>query len=178
MTKPRNYYALIAVVFSAVFLLTAFLDGCTQSPLSSESQKRLSVQYADWFTDAMGHQQAMAEQKKRQTPVIVYFYADWCPHCKVFSATILSNTLVNQFLAQYPHVKIAPDNGKLETELAESYKLVSFPTVFVVPPDAETVQIKIPQLPQEASQSPQGAKGTEEASKIFLKRLIAAIDRR
>jgi thiol:disulfide interchange protein len=95
-------------------------------------QKKAAHTFVGWHEDMLGYQQTVAEQKASGKPMLVYFYATWCPHCKRFTAQILSSDKMQNYVKRYPHVRIAPDNGKAEKQLMESYGAEGFPTFLVV----------------------------------------------
>lgn len=92
-------------------------------------------QYTRWAEDSLGYKQVMEEQKRTHSPVLVYFYAEWCPHCQELNAKVMSNKRVDRYLYRLPHVKIAPDHGITEKNLMSRYDVEGYPTLFLVEED-------------------------------------------
>lgn len=105
-------------------------------------QQRVAHTFEGWNENYTGYQAALAEQKSTQKPVLVYFYADWCPHCKRFTAEVLSTPKMQDYVKRYPHVRIAPDNGQAEKQLMERYGAEGFPAFYVLKPDGEQTKIE------------------------------------
>lgn len=106
-----------------------------------DTQHQAREAFTGWYQDAKGHKKAMADQQATGKPILVYFYADWCPHCKRFAAEILSTPKTRDFVKNYPHVRIAPDNGKAERKLMDEYGAEGYPTFYVVLPDGKRVKV-------------------------------------
>lgn len=108
---------------------------------SMDVQKRVDVAFEGWYEDAKGYQQAIADQKATQKPILVYFYATWCPHCKDFTAQVLSDPKTQQFIKNYPHVRIAPDNGEAEKKLMSEFGADGYPAFYVVLADQKRIPV-------------------------------------
>ncbi len=61
-----------------------------------------------------------------QQPVVVDFYATWCPPCRALSPIL--DRLAQEFDGQIRFVKINSDE---EPELADRYQITSLPTVLL-----------------------------------------------
>ncbi len=73
------------------------------------------------------------EVLKSELPVLVDFYADWCGPCKMMAP------LVHQLAEEYDgKVKIGKVNVDQNTELAQTYRVMSIPT-FVFFKDGQVV---------------------------------------
>jgi thioredoxin 1 len=60
-------------------------------------------------------------------PVLVDFYADWCPPCRMMMP------IVEQLADEYDgKVKVGKVNSDKEQELAAAFKVVSIPSFFIV----------------------------------------------
>lgn len=119
-------YGLIAVVIG--LSLYAVVQSMTV-------QQRVATTFVGWYEDKKGYDKAMADQKATGKPALVYFYATWCPHCKQFAAQVLSAKEMQQFVQNYPHVRVAPDNGEAEKELMRQYGAQGYPSFYVVMPN-------------------------------------------
>ena len=58
-----------------------------------------------------------------QTPVLLDFYATWCGPCKVFGNTL------EEFSKLHPDLKIFKINVDDQPETAESFNVMSLPTI-------------------------------------------------
>lgn len=101
---------------------------------SMDAQKRIGQAFEGWYEDAKGYQKALSDQQRTQKPVLVYFYATWCPHCKQFTAQVLSDSKMRDFVKNYPHVRIAPDNGDAEKKLMSEFGAAGYPAFYVLLP--------------------------------------------
>lgn len=121
-----------AIVLLGVFAIWRTID----------SQQHVAKTFNGWYDDARGYQQAVADQRASGKPILVYFYATWCPHCKRFTAEILSDPKMKAYVQQYPHVRIAPDNGQAEQKIMSEYGVEGFPSFFVAKRDGNRVKIE------------------------------------
>lgn len=108
---------------------------------SMDVQNRVARSFQGWYEDAAGYQRALADQAETQKPVLLYFYATWCPHCKQFAANVLSAPETQDFVKTFPHVRIAPDNGEAEKKLMSEFGAEGYPAFYVVMPDQRRIQI-------------------------------------
>ena len=92
----------------------------------------------DWTYDLKGYQAAVEYQKKTQKPILLYFHASWCPHCRTFEKKILFTRAASKGLGQ--SVKVQIDVEK-ERALAQFYQVTAFPRFFVIHPDGGIVRI-------------------------------------
>lgn len=104
-------------------------------------QHKVAVSFVGWYEDKPGYDKALADQKSDQKPMLVYIYAPWCPHCKRFSAEVLADTTVQQFIQAYPHVRVAPDHGKAEEQIMVDYGAQGYPSFYVVMPNGKRIQV-------------------------------------
>lgn len=108
---------------------------------SLDVQNRVATSFQGWYEDATGYQRALADQTETQKPVLLYFYATWCPHCKQFAADVLSEPKTQDFVKAFPHVRIAPDNGEAEKKLMSEFGAEGYPAFYVVMPDQRRIRI-------------------------------------
>lgn len=104
-------------------------------------QRQVAATFQGWYEDYPGYQKAMADQAKSGKAVLVYFYAPWCPHCKHFTAEILSKPQMQAYVKRYPHVRIYPEKGGPEKQIMDSYGAEGFPTFFVAKKDGTHIRI-------------------------------------
>lgn len=118
-------------------LVAVLVLGCFAVFRSVDAQQQVATAFKGWYEDHKGHEKALKQQATLHKPILVYIYASWCPHCKEFSAKVLSNREVQKFVNQYPHVRVAPDNGKAEKKIMEAYGAEGYPSFYVVTPDGK-----------------------------------------
>jgi thiol:disulfide interchange protein len=85
----------------------------------------------DWFDDAGGYADAVAEADRSGKPVLVYFYTDWCPYCRQLNGSLLADTQVQAELGRMLAVRVNPESGPDERSLASHYRVRGYPALFV-----------------------------------------------
>ena len=85
--------------------------------------------------------QSLAKAYKKQKPVVVFFYADWCGFCQRFAPTFFKVTkdkdIKKKFAVAYVNCD-KPENA----EYMQQFKVQGFPTVFVINKDRSNVQLE------------------------------------
>ncbi|MCZ6507072.1 MAG: thioredoxin family protein [Acidobacteria bacterium] len=87
-----------------------------------------------WFDDASGYAEAMVEAEKSGTPVLVYFYTDWCPYCRQLNQQILTAGEVQAELGQMLAVRVNAERGPKERSLALQRRVRGYPALFIWDP--------------------------------------------
>ncbi len=85
-----------------------------------------------WYAGATGYSRAVDEQSRTNQPVLIYFHTDWCGWCKKLDADLFRT---DEFTTRYKSVlkvKVNPENGSAEHDLAREFGVNSYPTVIVV----------------------------------------------
>lgn len=83
---------------------------------------------------ADGWREAMRRAEEGGKGVFVYFYTDWCPYCRQFDAELVAAPEVDAYLRRgIIAVRINPEAGAEEAELARRYGINGFPALFVHP---------------------------------------------
>ena len=85
-----------------------------------------------WLSDAAGYERAVQVQRELGLPLIVYFYTDWCPYCHGLQDQYFSTPQVKQYFKGVVRVKINPEHGRLEQQIADQYSVKGFPSFFVI----------------------------------------------
>ena len=67
-----------------------------------------------------------AEVMASDKPVLLDFYAVWCGPCKMIAP------ILDEIAAEREDIKVCKINVDEEPELANAYKVVSIPTLFVI----------------------------------------------
>ena len=85
-----------------------------------------------WLHDASGYKRALELQRELKVPLIVYFYTDWCPYCRELDAEYLPNPAVAEYLRGVVKVRINPEHGPAEREIADRYDVRGYPRFYVI----------------------------------------------
>ena len=95
-----------------------------------------SVFADDWLEGAAGYHQGVAQAKSASKPMVVLFYTDWCGYCRKLQKNVLSKPEVKKALEQYVKVRVNPEKGDGENQLAEQYGIQGYPAVFFEKPSS------------------------------------------
>jgi len=99
---------------------------------SHESISQPSELEDRWLNGSAGYARAVELQRELNVPLIVYFYADWCPYCHALDGEYLPSAPVQEYLHHVVKVRINPEHGRQEQELAARYGLTGYPTFLVI----------------------------------------------
>lgn len=91
----------------------------------------LKYSNSKWFEDIKGYQSALKESKKYQTPILIYFQADWCQYCRQLERELLNTHAARTVMRQYIKVRITPDNGVNEKSLFKRLGGTGYPTMMI-----------------------------------------------
>ena len=84
-----------------------------------------------WMQDAAGLYQAIRTLEEKAQPMVVYFYTDWCGYCRQFERELLGTSEVKEYFSKVLTVRINPENGAEERQVADYYGVNGFPGFFV-----------------------------------------------
>jgi len=84
--------------------------------------------YGGWLSAASGYDDALARQKDSGSPVLVYFFTDWCPYCKQFDASVAP--MADSKLLR---VRVNPETGDRDKQLASTFGVSGYPSIFLIP---------------------------------------------
>ncbi len=89
-----------------------------------------------WRSDA---KVAFAQAKELKKPVLAYFTAQWCGACKALQYAALPSSEVQRLIDErYIPLKVDLTGGE-PNELAERYKITSYPTLLLISPEGAVV---------------------------------------
>jgi thiol:disulfide interchange protein len=109
-----------------------------------------------WYEGADGWAQARRQQRAHDVPILVYFRADWCPHCHALDE-MLEERDVQRRLRQVIKVRIDPEDGEEEEELfSEEFGAQGFPALFLVSRSGARRQVSSGSSERLLSQLPSG----------------------
>ena len=85
-----------------------------------------------WLYDSAGYTRALQLQRELRVPLVIYFYADWCPYCHQLESQYLPAAPVQQYLRGVVKVRINPEHGPAEEEIASRYGVRGYPTFLIL----------------------------------------------
>ena len=86
----------------------------------------------EWLEDAGGHKQAMALQSKHDNQMLIFFYADWNEACEYLWKELLSTSDFKKQTTGIVKLKVNPEHGKEEGQVAARYNLRKYPSTFMI----------------------------------------------
>lgn len=116
MKAPR----LATVIFSLLTIVFFTTESSTAAPEDR------------WLYGAAGYAKAVELQRELNVPLVVYFYTDWCPYCHALDNDYLPAAPVKQYLRGVVKVRINPEQGRAEREIANRYGVRGYPSFFVM----------------------------------------------
>lgn len=111
----------IAVILAAIALMAFQLSRFT-----------LDASLRQWHTGAEGYKNALALQKSSLKPIALFFHTDWCSSCKKLRETVLASRKFDEYLRNVIPVKINPESGLKERQIADSYGVTGYPTFLLI----------------------------------------------
>ena len=118
----------IAVIFAAIALMAFQL-----------SQFALDASLSNWHNNATGFQTALELQKTSHKPMVLLFHTDWCSSCKKLRETVLASSEFDEYLKNVIPVKINPESGLKERQIADTYGVTGYPTFLLIDIDVAKV---------------------------------------
>lgn len=103
-------------------------------PWLDANRRPLEPPAARWYPNSVGLTRAKKEAERLNAPLLIYFWADWCKPCHVFTQRVLPDPAVQAALGEFVKVKINPEDGYREEAIANTYGINRYPTWIVVLP--------------------------------------------
>jgi hypothetical protein len=91
-----------------------------------------SAQYPRWLHGATGFARAVEVQRELNVSLVIYFYTDRCSECRTFEDQYLPNPSVHRALQRSVAVRINPDYGTEERQIADRYGVTSYPAFLIL----------------------------------------------
>jgi thiol:disulfide interchange protein len=91
-----------------------------------------SAQYPKWLHGATGYARAVELQRELNVSLVVYFYTDWCSYCRTLDEQYLSDPSVHRALQRTIVVRINPEYGVEERQIAEGYGVTGYPAFLIM----------------------------------------------
>lgn len=140
MFQPIHFTSCAVAIICAVALVACGGDG--SSAAAAHPVKAAEVGHAPWLTDMAEAKRQAAEKK---LPILADFTgSDWCHWCKLLDAEVFetrefvnwSATHVILLKVDFPHsTEQAPAVKQQNQQLAEQYRIDSFPTILLLAAD-------------------------------------------
>ena len=115
---------LVALVILAFLVIPAAVDA--ESLLDASA----------WMEGADGLVDALEKVKGSPSPLVMYFYTDWCGYCRQFEAELLGSDELRSWLSAGLAVRINPESGDTERQIAGYYGVRGYPGFFVYNPSS------------------------------------------
>lgn len=109
-------------IFFVLILLLAISSGQSAVPAFAGEA---------WLEGASGYASGVEQAKVSGKPMIVMFYTDWCGYCRKLQKNVLDKPEVQSVLSNFVKIRVNPDKGGRESQLAEEYGIQGYPTVFL-----------------------------------------------
>ena len=103
------------------------------------SQFAVDASLRNWHENAEGFETALGIQKTTKKPIALFFHTDWCANCKKLRENILSSAEFDGYLKNVIPVKINPEAGSKERQIADKYAVRGYPTFLMIGPDSNSV---------------------------------------
>ncbi len=91
-----------------------------------------------WRNGADGLLEGLEIVKAEPSALVVYFYTDWCGYCRQFEAELLATERMQEWFANGVAVRINPEAGDVERQVARYYGVQGYPGFFVHNAEAGT----------------------------------------
>ena len=85
-----------------------------------------------WLDGAGSYERAWALHIEKKVPLVVYFYTDWCPYCHALESQYFPSAPVQDYLRGVIKIRINPEQGRADREVANGYGVRGYPSFFVV----------------------------------------------
>lgn len=91
-----------------------------------------NAQYPRWLHGATGFAKATELQRELNVSLVLYFYTDRCAECRTLDEQYLAAPSVHRALQRSIAVRINPDYGTEERQIAERYGVTSYPAFLIL----------------------------------------------
>lgn len=90
------------------------------------------AQYPRWLHGATGFARAVEVQRELNISLVLYFYTDRCSNCSTLDQQYLPDPSVHRALQRTITVRINPDYGVEELQIAQRYGVTSYPAFLIL----------------------------------------------
>jgi len=131
--RGRSSFSSRFVLLCLGAIVAAYLYARSQVPPPVPVRSASDQPHA-WYEGASGYAMAMEKARQDHRAVAVYFYTDWCPYCRQLESELLRTREVEEHLTTVVKVKINPESGAEEGEIARRYGIQGYPSFFIEAP--------------------------------------------
>ncbi|HEY5603981.1 MAG TPA: thioredoxin family protein [Gammaproteobacteria bacterium] len=118
----------LAVITAAITLMALQL-----------SRFALDASLSHWHSGAEGYQNALALHNTTRQPIALFFHTDGCASCKKLRETVLATPEFTHYLKNVIPVKINPESGLKERQIADNYGVEGYPVFLLADINREKV---------------------------------------
>lgn len=119
------------LVMIVILALPLFLTGCYEEKGNSSSSLGSFEKKPSEYDNGISFDEAM----KKNKPIVVKFYVDWCGACKRVAPVF--DYVRSEFSDEAEFVMV---NSDLNPELTNSFDVRAFPTIFIVNPSTKAAK--------------------------------------
>ena len=94
--------------------------------------------FKGWYEGAAGLTEALEVHQRDRLPLFLYIYTDWCPYCRQFERELLTDADVDSYLDGVLAVRLNPESGGRESQLAQRFGVRGYPTLVMYSADGQT----------------------------------------
>jgi len=87
----------------------------------------------NWLTGASGYEDAVRRRRSTAAPMVVYFFADWCPYCKQVENELFAKSDVERYFSRATiRVRVNPEENASNRSLADRFGVDGYPSFFIL----------------------------------------------
>lgn len=146
MPKPGNWMIAVRNIFGIFILATALYYGYSgiKTVQALQDAKTISDSKGDIPSKIVWNyslEEALAESKRTNTPVVIDFWATWCKNCTVMEKTTFQDNAVAAKMNSYIPVKFQAENPRDPAikEILDHFNIVGLPSYVILEPRSESV---------------------------------------
>ena len=125
-------FAVLVLAGLATLLLSSVPAGAAGESSSGRPD------FEGWYEGADGLAKALEAQRRDRLPLFLYIYTDWCPYCRQFERELLTDSEVDGYLDAVLAVRLNPETGGRESQLARRFGVRGYPTLVMYSADGKT----------------------------------------
>jgi|GEM_PF-2434594 len=99
----------------------------------TDSGQEFSTYDYAWLEGESGFRSGIEQAAREGRPVVMYFYTDWCGYCRQLENNLLEDATVEDYTKYLVKIRINPDKGQFQRQLAREYGIRGYPSLFVLP---------------------------------------------
>ena len=119
--------SLTALVAGICSLVPVFMAGCSESEQPEGDSSKTKI---EWIHS---EEQGLVLAKQENKPVLIDFYADWCPPCKKMDKVTFQDQLVIDELSRFVAIKADVSRPSSPGQAAaKKYSISAYPTFILL----------------------------------------------